>query len=200
MGAPAAARAPAVRRDPGAGAGPVRTSLPRSTELRLTDAPGDRRVPAHAVRWTDPASWHLTLTFLGAVPEAREAELAVRLAKAAGQRVAMRLSVVGGGRFGHRVLWVGIDGERQRARWMLAGATANAARRERHRGGGPPVPAAPHARARPPGSRPGDGRAALADYAGPEWIADQLLLVHSVLGAGAGGTAEHVMVERWQLG
>jgi RNA 2',3'-cyclic 3'-phosphodiesterase len=42
--------------------------------------------------------------------------------------------------------------------------------------------------------------AALAGFAGSPWTADALHLVHSRLGAGPGGTAQHEVVGTWPLG
>jgi 2'-5' RNA ligase len=76
--------------------------------LRLEDS-------AHQVKWVDPAAIHLTLRFLGEVPEARVSELGQEFEAAIASRPA---PVVALGRVGAfpdlrrpRVLWVGLATE-----------------------------------------------------------------------------------------
>lgn len=139
------------------------------------------RASLPGLRWVPADRWHLTLTFLGDVADADLPELEQRLGRAAARSASLRLRLGAGGRFGGRVLWVGVDGDRDALR-RLAERTTAAARRtgidvERRR-------LRPHltvARA----SRPTDLRplvGALADPAGPEWTATHLALVHSTLG------------------
>ena len=94
------------------------------------DAPG--------VRWVDPSRWHLSLAFLGEVPDDVLPDLQARLARAAGRARPFRLRFAGAGRFGDRVLWAGIRGGGARptrpdpdlrALHGLAGSVAAAARR-----------------------------------------------------------------------
>jgi len=129
----------------------------------------------------DDERWHLTLAFFGEVDERRVASLGTRLARVAARRPAMLLRVERAGRFGERVLWLGIGGDIAPLR-DVARAVASAGRRsgldldER--------PYRPHltvARARPPA----DLRvlvSGLDGYRGPEWTPGHVELVHSRLG------------------
>jgi 2'-5' RNA ligase len=80
------------------------------------------------LRWRHPESWHITLAFLGEVPAETLPELTERLARAASRATPMELSVAGGGHFESRVLWAGIQGDRDRL-GRLSETVAAAARR-----------------------------------------------------------------------
>lgn len=64
------------------------------------------------VRWLDPAALHLTLAFLGEVPEAQAARVGRALGGVAGRHAAFALTLVGVGGFPSlarpRVLWAGV--------------------------------------------------------------------------------------------
>ncbi len=134
------------------------------------------------VRWPPPERWHVTLAFLGEVPEQRVATLHAALGEALGPCTPVALALRGGGSFGRGILWVGVEGDLpvlERA----ARAAARAARAARV-----PVerrPFRPHLTlARSKGR--GDVRdvvAALREYVGPPWTAVQAELVRSRLGA-----------------
>ena len=68
-----------------------------------------------ALRWTRPEGIHLTLKFLGAVPEARVAEIVQAMTRAAAQTTPFTLRLGRLGTFGGperpRVLWTGVQGE-----------------------------------------------------------------------------------------
>ncbi len=153
-----------------------------------------------AVTWTLSDAWHITLAFYGEVADERVAELSERLGRAAGRYPAMRLRLVGAGKFDGRVLWVGCDGpedELQRlarsctAAGQRVGATARPERRKFR----------PHltlARAQ----RPVDLRpyvSALAEYAGPAWAATEIALVRSHLGQGPGRRARYESISTFPL-
>lgn len=150
------------------------------------------------LRWSRPEQWHLTLAFLGEVGDDSRGELIRRLGRAADRYRPLTLSFGSGGRFGHRVLWTRVHGERDRLR-RLADSVRAAARRSglatEQR------PYRPHltlARA----TTAADLRPlvdALAPYEGSSWTADELNLVHSRLGAGPGGTALHEPFRSWPL-
>jgi len=150
------------------------------------------------LRWSRPEQWHLTLAFLGEVPEGSVDELTGRLERAARRHPPLSLALSGGGRFGTRVLWTKVQGDRAGLR-RLADSVRAAARRT-----GLPVedrPYRPHltlARA----SGAADLRplvAVLASYEGRHWVADRVHLIRSLLGAGPGGTSRHEAVAGWPL-
>jgi 2'-5' RNA ligase len=148
--------------------------------------------------WARPEQWHLTLTFLSDVAEDALPELQARLARAAHRHRAMTLSLAGGGRFGDRVLWTRVQGDREQLR-QLAASTAAAARRTGiHIEDRPYRPHFTLARGR--------GRAdlrplveALGSFAGQPWAARELQLVRSRLGKGPGRTAAYDTVTAWPL-
>lgn len=150
------------------------------------------------LRWTHLEQWHLTLAFLGEVGEDVIDELARRLNRAAARHPPLSLSLGGGGRFGHQVLWTRVQGDREGLR-RLAGSVQAAARRSRL-----PVeqrPYRPHLTlARSDGEtdlRPLVER--LASWQGLPWVATRLYLVRSRLGAGPGGSALHQPIAGWRL-
>lgn len=136
-------------------------------------------------RLARPETLHVTVAFLGEVPDERQPDVEAALAHAVGgvpPPGTVRLT--GGGRFGRgkfTVLWVGVDGDlRQLAR---------AVRRDLRKARLPhdDRPWKPHLTLARPGDRvpPDDlaaDRAALTDYAGPPWPATEVVLVRSHLG------------------
>jgi RNA 2',3'-cyclic 3'-phosphodiesterase len=150
------------------------------------------------LRWTPPEHWHVTLVFLGEVGDDAAAELTRRLHRTAARHPPLSLALGGGGRFGHRVLWTGVQGDRDGLR-RLADSTGAAARRSRlavqHR------PYRPHLTlARADGEadlRPLVERLAL--WQGSPWVARRLSLVHSRLGVEPQGSARHEPIASWLL-
>jgi 2'-5' RNA ligase len=145
----------------------------------LRGAPGEPR-------WTRPDRWHLTLLFLGAVPDARVPQLVEAAGPAVAAAPAMRLRLAGGGRFGTRrrpqVAWAGLDGDIGPL-IDLAGRLARAARSLRLEVEDRPF--RPHltlGRWRP--GQPADGELPerLAGYRGPEWPVAEVRLYESHLG------------------
>jgi RNA 2',3'-cyclic 3'-phosphodiesterase len=137
------------------------------------------------LQWVPPQRWHLTLAFYGEVPDADVGRASRRVARAARGVAPIPLSFTGAGRFGDRVVWVGVAGDVDRLRSL-----AEAAAVERR-------PYRPHltvARVR----RGGDSRAAadaLSSYAGPGWSADEVRLVRSWLGP----QPRHETIGAWPL-
>ncbi|HXR72286.1 RNA 2',3'-cyclic phosphodiesterase [Actinocrinis sp.] len=81
-----------------------------------------------ALRWCRPETWHVTLAFLGDVPEDGLEDLKERLGRAAARNTPMELALAGGGHFGGRTLWTGVQGDRDRL-GRLAESVNSVARR-----------------------------------------------------------------------
>jgi RNA 2',3'-cyclic 3'-phosphodiesterase len=154
-------------------------------ELDAAVAPLRRGSPE--LRWTKPASWHITLAFLGEVEQAAVDRLSAPLASAAARHAGLRLSTAGGGAFPSSrqasVLWTGIQGDREALRDVATSVNDGA------RSAGAPAPEEnrrfrPHitlARLR----EPDDVTAliaALKGYAGASWQADAIHLIRSHTG------------------
>jgi 2'-5' RNA ligase len=101
---------------------------PRPVLLELRAALSTLPHTDGSLRWRHPESWHITLAFLGEVPKESLPELTERLARAASRATPMELSVAGGGHFDSRVLWAGVQGDRDRL-GRLSETVAAAARR-----------------------------------------------------------------------
>ena len=158
------------------------------------------------LRWTRPEQWHVTLVFLGEVGDDIVDELARRLNRTAARHPPLALALGGGGRFGHRVLWTGVQGDRDGLR-RLADSAVAAARRSRlpveHR------PYRPHLTLARADARADAGADAGADlrplverlsaWRGLPWVATQLHLVRSRLSAAPGGSALHEPIGGWPL-
>jgi 2'-5' RNA ligase len=80
------------------------------------------------VRWCRPETWHVTLAFLGEVPADGLLDLTERLGRAAARNTPMELALAGGGHFGGRTLWTGVQGDRDRL-GRLAESVTSVARR-----------------------------------------------------------------------
>jgi 2'-5' RNA ligase len=151
------------------------------------------------LRWTSRDEWHITLAFLGEVSDQAAAALAPQLASAAQLRRTVPMSVTDAGAFPSAsratVLWAGV----QAAQIPMTKLAQAAARAARAAGAPPPGPRRryhPHLTlAR---SRPGDLRslvASLAGYAGPEWTATRIQLMHSRLDA----APRYAQIGSWPL-
>ncbi len=141
-----------------------------------------------ALRWTGRNAWHLTMAFLGEVSEDRAAALGPRLGRAAARHPSLTLSLAGGGAFSRprraRVLWTGINGDRQNLQALARSVSAGA-----RRAGAPPPdegrPLRPHLTLARCGE-PADVSPlveTLAGYAGTPWTATEIHLIRSHLGA-----------------
>lgn len=176
----------------------VALGLPGGVVEELHTATAGVRSRAPGLRWTRPEQWHLTLVFVGEVDGDVTAELARRLQRAAQRHPPLTLTLGGGGRFGHRVLWTGVQGDRDGLRRLAASAAAAA-----RRCGLPGQPGAyrPHltlARA----SGGADLRPLVDElraWKGSSWVAGSVQLMRSHLGAGQDGTALHELISGWPL-
>ena len=148
-----------------------------------------RREAGPEIRWTDRHQWHVTLAFLGAVPEARLDALTEALAHSAARRDPLVLRLAGAGAFPNpyaaRVLWAGVE----RLRGDL-GAVAHGIRNAASSVGATPdgTRFSPHVTL---GRfhRPTEATRwirALDAWEGPAWQVRELALVESHLGQGRG--------------
>jgi 2'-5' RNA ligase len=80
------------------------------------------------LRWAPREQWHVTLTFLGEVPDGAVPDLEHRLGRVAGRHAPFPVELGGGGRFGHWVLFASVRSADHRLH-RLAEATDAAARR-----------------------------------------------------------------------
>jgi 2'-5' RNA ligase len=150
------------------------------------------------LRWTRPEQWHLTLAFFGEVAEERLPELTERLARAARRHPAVSLRFASGGRFGDRVLWTRVEGDRDVVRRLADSASAAARRSGLDVEDRPYRPHLTLARGTP-GADLRPLVTALASYTGTDWTAERLHLVRSSLGKGPGRTAVYDTVQAWPL-
>jgi 2'-5' RNA ligase len=164
---------------------------PDAVRRRLGAIAGEmRRLAGRAageVKWVAPENVHLTLQFLGAVPEERVADVERAVAAAAAASRPLRLEVRGAGGFPSarrpRVLWAGVGGDVEALSALVAGLGRLLAPL-----GYPPEERSfsPHltlGRARDARGAPGLGGAlahASADEGVP-WLADALTLFQSRL-------------------
>jgi 2'-5' RNA ligase len=150
------------------------------------------------LRWTAPGSVHVTVAFLGAVPDENRPDLEVRLARAAARRPPMTLALAGSGHFGNRVLFAKLTGDLE-ALGHLAGSIAAAARRAKV-----PVDDRPYrahvtlARAAGSGSLRSLAER-LGGYAGPAWTVEEVLLMESRPASGPGRPSAYTVVSRHPL-
>lgn len=151
-----------------------------TAELAAAVAPLHDLPEADRLTWTARAGWHFTLAFYGEVAAETLPDLYTRLGRAAHRNGAFQLRLTGGGSFGNRALWAGASGGLPPMR-RLADATSAAARRagvdmsEHHA-------YTPHltlARNRTDAADLSAYVAALADFEGRPWRAEELTLVRS---------------------
>ena len=188
-----------IRREDGAVRLFVALTPPAEIVDELASAIAPVRSRAPELRWTRPEQWHVTVAFLGEVSADTYDELTRRLHRSAARHPPLSLTFAGGGRFGHQVLWTAVHDDRDGLRALSNSAKA-AARRC-----GLPVEQRPH-RPHLTLARAGAGAdlrplvALLAAWRGLPWVAHQLQLIRSHLGAAPDGTALHEPVEHWTLG
>lgn len=164
---------------------------------RAVDAVHDDRLT-----WTERASWHFTLAFMGEVRDEVLPELHTRLERAAHRTPPFTLRLHGCGHFGDRALWVGAAGELPTLR-MLAERADAAARRagvpmDQHRRYSAHLTLARSRSAATP-LRP--YLDALADFEGTPWQVDTLSLVRSSLPVSGvpGEQPRYETVRSWPL-
>ena len=159
----------------------------------------DRVGVPSGLRWVTAQQLHLTMAFLGEVDPPRRTQIEERLARVCGRHPPLSLSLAGGGRFGERILFVKVAGDREQL-GRLAMSVAAAGRRAgltledrrwrahitlaRARQGGGSLRALAHA---------------LDGYHSSPWTADELHLVQSRLGAGENRRSSYQTLARWSL-
>jgi 2'-5' RNA ligase len=173
---------------------------PDDARVHLEQSLEPLRDAAGAPRWVAPDRWHLTLLFLGAVPEDRVPPLAAVAGDVVGSAPAMSMRLAGAGRFGPlrrpQVFWAGLDGDVQPLADLAAGLAAAA------RGLDLPVEDRPFRAhltlGRWPPRRPADGTLPewLAGYRGPVWRVGEVRLIESHLGR----ASPYETVAAWPVG
>lgn len=128
-----------------------------------------RRLRDVTTRLTPVERWHITVAFLGEVPDERlpEVERAVSRAARGGP---VRLRLAGCGSFGRTVTWVGVEGGLDALHCSLRQSLEIPDDR----------PFTPHLTVSYHGSP--ELRVALSDYSGSSWEADEVTLVRSASG------------------
>lgn len=159
-----------------------------------------RSHPDEDIRWAADENWHITLAFLGEVPEYKVDQLAEGLERAAGRQKPIDLQLAGSGAFpgvaDARVLWTGVRDEAG-ALPHLAMTTRSAANKAGVQVDGRKF--APHvtlARLR----RPMDvvrWVRIFDEYTGPAWTATDIQLISSRLGEGPSHGSAYDTVGEW---
>jgi RNA 2',3'-cyclic 3'-phosphodiesterase len=163
---------------------------PAAALAELEQAVAPLRADWPDLRWASQERWHVTLAFLGEVPEARLDGLHARLERAAGRHPGLRIRIGRGGAFPSparaRVLCSHIEGN-QADLAELSGLAASVAAGARRAGAPPPDEGRryrPHltlARCRQPADL-ASLVAALGGFAGSAWEAGDIHLIRSVTG------------------
>jgi 2'-5' RNA ligase len=129
-------------------------------------------------------NWHVTLAFLGDVPDDRGGDAAAAVERAVALAAPFEVRLTGGGRFGRgrfTLLWVGVGGDVP----ALAGLSRGVRRElKRARIAYDPKPLRPHVTVARPGDRVDRvavdaDRAALDAYQGPSWTVGEVVLMRS---------------------
>ncbi|WBQ06599.1 RNA 2',3'-cyclic phosphodiesterase [Kribbella sp. CA-293567] len=169
----------------------------------LAEFVGPRRDhPDEDIRWAADENWHITLAFLGDVPEYKTGELSEWLEAAAGRQKPFDLRLAGSGAFPSvadaRVLWTGVRDESE-ALPHLAMTTRSAANKAGVTVDGRKF--TPHltlARLRQPMDVVRWVRV-FDEYSGPAWTAESIELISSRLGEGPSHGAAYDTVGEWSF-
>ncbi|GAA1157691.1 RNA 2',3'-cyclic phosphodiesterase [Ornithinicoccus hortensis] len=155
-------------------------------------------------RWTREEHLHLTLAFLPDLPDRAEDPLVESVSAWAARQEPAPLSLGGAGAFpdpgGAKVIWIGVDegGAGSLRAWSRslrdhanhAGAEVDGQRFTPH------VTVARSSRRRPAGR----WVQALDAYRGPRFVVEEIVLIASHLGQGAGGSPRYEVRHRFPLG
>ena len=166
-----------------------------------------------ALRWGDPAQWHLTLAFRPDLPDGALEDAVAQLARLAADHPPLRLQLSGAGVFSGRTLWIGVGGATEQLAALMAESLLEGEGRERRRAHltvarvSARAPRAPRRRRRGEAPPPDPTQLLLADavralsvYRGPTWEASELELVESVLEQGRSGGPRHEVLATVPLG
>lgn len=141
------------------------------------------------LRFVTSEQWHITVAFYGEIPNAAMADATHALRTAAAVTPPLTLALRGAGSFGGRNVWMGIGGDTARLKHLMTSSAIGEERRKRHRG---------HltvARVRDDDVDVRSVVHALAVYEGPAWVATEVEVIESTLGAGKGGRPLHNVVD-----
>lgn len=156
-----------------------------------------------ALRWSRLEQLHLTLAFAAEVEEWRLDEILERTAAAAARRTPLDLRIRGGGAFPHadaaKVLWAGVAGAGEELAALARGARTALGVAGVRVDGQRFHPHVTVARSGRP-VRLGDWVRLLDVYDGPTWRAEEVAVVASHLGEGAGGRPRHEVLAVVPLG
>lgn len=151
------------------------------------------------MRWNRIEDWHVTLAFLGEVPVTAVPLLRPPLADLAATRPPLELALRGGGHFGERVLWSGIDGDLEGLHLLATEVRAVVKECGVTLGDRPLHPHLTLARARRNDpSCAVEAAAGLAAFTGRRWQAERLHLVGSNFGRGP-GPIRYRDIEAWKF-
>lgn len=161
-----------------------------------------RSYPDEDIRWAAEENWHITLAFLGDVPDYKTDDLADGLERAAGRQKPIDLQLTGSGAFPSvadaRVLWTGVRDEAAALPHLATTTRAAANKAGVSVDGRKFTPHLTLARLRRPMDvarwvRIFDG------YQGPAWTADRIELISSRLGQGPSHGAAYDTVGEWSF-
>jgi RNA 2',3'-cyclic 3'-phosphodiesterase len=150
-------------------------------------------------RWAARELWHVTLVFLGEVPEDRVPRLRRELAGVASGVAPFTLRVAGAGTFPRggapMVFWAGLDGDTDRLEALVTALRRASRRSGVHVDRKPYHPHLTLGRWRPRDGGTRDVVSALAGYAGPPFRVGEFTLFRSHLGS----AVRHEPLETWPL-
>ena len=93
----------------------IALTIPEEVKAVIVSAMSELKAKNHAVRWVKPEGLHITLKFLGDIPEEAVAPLCADLDKTAALCPPLTLRLAGFGAFPNvrrpRVVWVGLEGD-----------------------------------------------------------------------------------------
>jgi 2'-5' RNA ligase len=161
-----------------------------------------REHPDDDIRWAADVHWHITLAFLGEVPDWKTEELEERLELAAKRQKPFELQLRGAGAFPGvpeaRVLYAGVRDDTESLKHLSQTTRAAASRAGVTVEGRKFTPHLTLARLRQPIDVTRWVRI-FDTYEGPVWTAGTLQLIESRLGEGPGHSAAYDTVGEWEF-